>query len=222
MFNYTVHTMNSPFPVVRKGDPLGGSDFDRESYIAQLVGENAQLRSQVGELEQALREDPLTGLYNQLGFDERLDDLLKESAQRKRPLSVAFFDINNFKQCNDRYGHVGGDAVIKAVAAAVQREVDQYGLVGRLHGDEFAVALPDVTEDFAEGYCDSLRERISRLSIDCQGQHVSVTVTFGVKQWKPGESLSQLMSAANRCFYLGQDLGKNCVVSERLYKELCP
>lgn len=206
---------------MRKGDLLGESDFDREAYIAQLAGENALLRRQVTDLEQALREDPLTGLYNQLGFDERLDELLKESVQHRLPLSVAFFDINNFKRFNDRYGHAGGDAVIKAVAAAVQREVDQYGLVGRLHGDEFAVALPEVTEDLAEGYCDSLRERISRLPIDCQGQRVSVTVTFGVKQWKPGESLSQLMSAANRCFYLGQDLGKNCVVSERLYKELC-
>lgn len=213
--------MNPPFPVVlRGGFPLGESDFDREAYVAQLVGENAVLRSQVGKLEEALRRDPLTGLYNQTGFDERLDDLLKEGASHRLPLSVAFFDINNFKQFNDRYGHACGDQVLKTVAAYVQRELHGEGVAARLHGDEFALALPAVPEDIAEGYCEHLLEGIAQLAVPYRGQFLGVTATFGVKQWR-GESRSELVGAANEYFRLGQDAGKNCVVSERLYKELC-
>lgn len=198
---------------------MNGSEFYREAYIAQLVGENAQLRLQVGELEQALREDPLTGLYNQLGFDECLDDFLNESAQHRLPLSVAFFDINNFKRFNDRYGHACGDQVLKTVAAYVQRELHGEGIAARLHGDEFALALPAIPEDIAWGCCEHLREGIAQLSVSYHGQSLGVTTTFGVKQWR-GENRSELVGAANEYFRLGQDAGKNCVVSERLYKEL--
>tara|TARA_Y100000310_G_C20695149_1_gene825141 strand:- start:19 stop:696 length:678 start_codon:yes stop_codon:yes gene_type:complete len=202
------------------------TDADPVAYAALVTGQNALLQSQVDKLTLELasledernhykrlaQQDELTGLFNKRYFDAHLDREIALSHINGSPLSLAFLDINDFKRFNTVYGHDGGDEVIRQVADYVGGEVQDYGLVARLHGDEFALALPSFAEFAAVNLCRGLRAGVENLKIVYDKQVISTTATFGVKQLEHGEDRRELFIGANKAFYRGQDLGKNCVV----------
>ena len=87
--------------------------------------------------------DSLTGIANRLAFESRLDDLTADSAGNRPPFAVMFIDLDQFKVVNDTCGHSAGDALLRRVAAAVQREIRPMDLLARLGGDEFSVLMAD-------------------------------------------------------------------------------
>jgi diguanylate cyclase (GGDEF)-like protein len=89
------------------------------------------------------RTDPLTGLYNRLGFDELATRELSRARRNASAITLLSFDIDGFKQINDKRGHAAGDDLLRAVGKAIRGAVRDIDVAGRLGGDEFAILLPD-------------------------------------------------------------------------------
>ena len=148
--------------------------------------------------------DPLSGVFNRRGFEERAEPLLSRSTNR--PLCLILCDLDHFKSINDRYGHGVGDDVLRSFGLLLKRTVRTGDLVGRIGGEEFAALLPDSTLGGAFDCAERLRLQMQRTSFD---PVPSVTASFGVVAWKPGESLGGLMKRADRLLYAAKEGGRN-------------
>jgi diguanylate cyclase (GGDEF)-like protein len=154
--------------------------------------------------------DPLTGALNRRAFFERAHEVCREAAAGGA-LSAILFDIDNFKWINDDFGHDVGDRVIRALAgeAAALKE-----MLGRLGGEEFALLLPGRTLDYAIAVAEELRLRLAGMRLDEAGQAVTFTASFGVSEWRPGDTVDTLLKRADVALYRAKELGRNRVVAE--------
>jgi diguanylate cyclase (GGDEF)-like protein len=101
------------------------------------------VRNSLRNEQRLARIDPLTGLYSRRAFDERLGHDLALAQRRSAALTIAYLDLDHFKQLNDEHGHAEGDAVLRAVGQALSRSLREVDTAARLGGDEFAIVLPD-------------------------------------------------------------------------------
>jgi diguanylate cyclase (GGDEF)-like protein len=121
-----------------------------QSALSRLASDlDRQVRERTRELEEASRRfaaiantDPLTGLINRRGLEIELDRYLSLSRRNQQPLAVIMMDLDNFKTYNDRCGHLSGDTVLKAVAAALRGRARASDVVARWGGDEFCLLIP--------------------------------------------------------------------------------
>lgn len=144
--------------------------------------------------------DALTGLYNRFYFYTTVSYLVSE----RSPISIIFFDLDNFKKLNDTRGHEEGDKALKAVAAILREEVDDIGVAGRYGGEEMVLAVDDPEVNAGE-----LAERV-RARIEAE---TTVTASIGFAIWEEGESPDQLIKRADKAMYASKQRGKNCVTA---------
>ena len=137
----------------------------------------AKLKSAYEKEKRDARQDPLTGLSNRRAFFE---DAQREYLRAKRygtPLSLAYVDIDNFKQVNDGLGHDGGDALLRRAAALMREHTRDVDIVARLGGDEFAILIPEVPE---EGAREAMAKLHRVLTETLRNEGVSVTFSIGL------------------------------------------
>ena len=161
--------------------------------------------------------DGLTGIANRRSFDERLAQEWHRSARHRKPLALAMIDLDNFKQFNDLYGHLAGDQCLKAVAAALAKEVQRpEDFVARFGGEEFALLLPHTSAEGAHHVLQRLREAIYALGIEHIGNSWGkVTVSIGYSAVTPtqGDGQSRLIQLADAALYQAKSVGRNRVES---------
>lgn len=155
--------------------------------------------------------DPLTGVHTRHYL---LVDLAKRIAltkRSKRPFSVAFIDIDHFKQVNDTLGHVVGDRVLRAVADCLNAAVRGSDVVGRYGGEEFAVIMPDTDLMDAHLVAERLRSTIEGIDFaDLKG--APLTISLGVTQWLPDDDSTEcIIERADRALYRAKRAGRNRV-----------
>jgi diguanylate cyclase (GGDEF)-like protein len=158
--------------------------------------------------EKALsRTDSLTGLLNGRGFYEAAAAELARSSRYRHPVTLAYFDLDDFKQVNDRFGHARGDAVLVDFARALRRWCRSTDVVGRVGGDEFVVLLPETGRDTAEAALVKLRARAQ----EAASQHgLVVTASVGsVSCASPPAAVEALVHDADRAMYAVKVAGKN-------------
>jgi diguanylate cyclase (GGDEF)-like protein len=114
--------------------------------VERLSAELAASRQRIGELENRIDVDPLTQTFNRRGFERTLARSLAYVKRYQAAAALVYLDLDAFKPVNDRHGHAAGDAVLKAVSAALQREVRASDIVARIGGDEFVILLWNMTE----------------------------------------------------------------------------
>ncbi|MCG5511945.1 diguanylate cyclase [Ectothiorhodospira shaposhnikovii] len=163
-------------------------------------------------LEKAATTDPLTGLNNRarlmLCFEE---DSLR--AQRSGcPYSLALFDIDHFKRINDTCGHVVGDQVLREVAALMARNGRGSDRLGRWGGEEFMLLFHDSDIQSAMEAAERIRADVAAHAFSHGGE---VTLSAGVAQWQPGESLVRLMERADKALYRAKQEGRNRACPEQ-------
>ncbi len=191
----------------------GADDFVAKPPVpAELY---ARLRA-AERMNQARRElirlatvDSLTGLLNRRAFFERAEAVCVAGGE-DRPVSLVMFDIDHFKKINDTKGHDAGDCVLKAVAAEVRRAPGQ---AARLGGEEFVAILPDHDARKALDEAERLRIAVAETEVPLpSGGTVSVTISLGVAQYEPGESLDQFLKKADVALYAAKNDGRNRTV----------
>jgi diguanylate cyclase (GGDEF)-like protein/PAS domain S-box-containing protein len=168
-------------------------------------------RAQVA-LEQLATRDGLTGLANRRCFDDTLNAEWQRALRQQQPLSLLMVDVDNFKQYNDAYGHLGGDECLQRIACAVSSEMRANDLVARYGGEEFAVILPNQALKGAAIVAERIRCRVEQLHLPNLGskQHV-VTVSIGAATAlaAPETDPSQLVATADSALYRAKHMGRN-------------
>jgi diguanylate cyclase (GGDEF)-like protein/PAS domain S-box-containing protein len=175
--------------------------------ITTLKQMEAELRRQAGT-------DPLTGLANRRAFFVAGERLLAER-KPEQPITLLMFDLDHFKQVNDRYGHAAGDQVLRSVAAILRETLREKDLAGRLGGEEFAVILPGTNVVGAQQLAERLRQAMAeRVRIPGSGGE-TVTISIGVAAVPPDETtLDATLSRADAALYEAKEKGRNRVVVE--------
>jgi diguanylate cyclase (GGDEF)-like protein len=178
----------------------------------ELQGEVARRVALQVELERQAATDLLTGLPNRRALAERFPIEAARAQRTGEALSLVMFDLDHFKQVNDRYGHAGGDAVLRGVGQLCIGSFRGVDMAARVGGEEFAVLLPGASAQQAGAVMERFLHTLGGLDMDIGPHNVRVTATAGVAQQQPGEDLDALMARADTALYAGKQAGRNRVV----------
>ena len=159
--------------------------------------------------------DELTGLYNRRHFNETLPREVERAKRYNQPLSLAFIDIDFFKQFNDTYGHSAGDAVLGDVAGVLTHNSRDIDTIFRYGGEEFVILLPTTSKSGAIIAMNKLRERVSQIDLSrFSGPIKSVTISVGLAICpEETSSAEDLMKIADDRLYAAKEAGRDRVVS---------
>lgn len=162
--------------------------------------------------------DALSGVLNRRGFFERAAPIL-ERASAALPVTVLVCGIDRFKKINDTYGHKVGDAVIKGLGKVLREAASQFGIVGRLGGEEFAVVLPATETRAAVLFAETIRTAFSHDRHEGLPSSHQPSVSIGLAEARGGENLDSILERADTALYRakrgGRDRVECCVISAR-------
>jgi diguanylate cyclase (GGDEF)-like protein len=162
--------------------------------------------------------DELTGLPNRRNIFAFGGDALEHARRMGDEFSLVLLDIDHFKLINDHYGHDGGDAVLRAVAACLPVGLRHGCRVGRTGGEEFLAVLPHAGIEHAIAAAERLRSQVAGLALERDGKPLTVTISLGVVTVPPASGdLESLCAKADKAMYAAKQKGRNCVVH---YREL--
>ena len=165
--------------------------------------------------------DGLTKLHNHRYLQDELARAFEESQRYQRPLSLVMIDIDFFKKVNDTYGHAAGDAVIQGIGSVLTKTLGTSDKVARFGGEEFVVLVHEVDANGIITVAQNLRRAIEALTIDYQGQSLSVTVSIGgaMTQRSDGD-VQAVIERADAALYKAKTAGRNRVVIDGLQIQL--
>ena len=157
--------------------------------------------------------DKLTKLRNRMGFFadfKRTYD--KVIADPERKLSLFICDIDKFKSVNDTYGHNAGDEVLKNVASIMQKNTEATDGIYRWGGEEFIMIMVDADMEKAAAKAESIRKEIEGATCECFGYTIRHTMSFGVTEFDPGNTIEGNISVADEKLYTAKESGRNRVI----------
>ena len=141
--------------------------------------------------------DPLTGLFNRRYIEQRLQDEIARSQRHGRPLSVILFDLDEFKQVNDTYGHGAGDSLLRAFAERLSKATRGSDASSRYGGDEFLVVLPECKPENVQ----HVLKRLEGIRVDIEGRNLPIALSAGSAELLSGESAKDLLARADAALY---------------------
>lgn len=180
--------------------------------LARLEQESQALREQVNRSRDQANTDPLTGLPNRRAWDGRLADELARFRRFGAPLSLVVFDLDNFKQINDRFGHKAGDRALKVIATLLRQRLRETDFLARYGGEEFTILLPGAAAEDALKLADGMRAAVADAGLHSKGEPVPLTLSGGVACLLEGESADAGFERADQAMYQAKAAGKNRVV----------
>lgn len=181
--------------------------------VNSLQDQTDSLERRTRQLEESSRRDPLTGLFNRTFLDAFLRESFEKADQSKRPLSVAFADLDKFKAVNDTYGHGSGDQILVTTANILKSSVRGTDVVARYGGEEFILVFPDTDFMLVKMICErivrSLRETRHEVGA---ADGLAVTISVGMATHNDGRtfaSAQELVNAADKALYTAKLQGRN-------------
>jgi diguanylate cyclase (GGDEF)-like protein len=169
--------------------------------VARLSAELEQSRARIADLEARIDIDPLTGLTNRRGFERELKRAVAYVKRYGTSAAVIFLDLDEFKPVNDRHGHGAGDAILKAVAAALVRHVRASDVVARIGGDEFVTLLWNLTGPAAEAKAAALEQAVYSTPVRWGASSVVVGASAGVALIGALDTPAELLARADAAMY---------------------
>jgi diguanylate cyclase (GGDEF)-like protein len=212
-------------PIQAKGRPIGllvvesgapAVDRDQREFLLTLANqsglaiENANLYARTLQLSIT---DGLTGIYNYRHFCERLEMEILRSRRYDVPLGLLLIDIDRFKSFNDRFGHLLGDEVLKAVARIIRSNTREIDVVARYGGEEFCLILQEIGEDEIGAYAERVRLAVATVRVQVPGaDQQGVTVSIGAAVSKGGvPDAHEFIRRADAALYRAKDDGRDRV-----------
>ena len=167
-----------------------------------------QLVDRLRTLERQAITDALTGAFNRRHFNDCLHAAIARRRRFGEPSCLVVFDVDRFKEINDRLGHCAGDAVLKGLVLLARRSVRTLDLLFRTGGEEFALLLPSTSFHGALALAEQLRARVATWR-PIDGQTISISI--GVSELRRGQSPLDWIGDADRALYLAKRAGRNRV-----------
>jgi diguanylate cyclase len=181
------------------------------SHVKRLQQGLSEVNIRLEDTEERARRDDLTGLFNRRALLVAMEDARKRADLTAEPLSICMIDLDFFKRYNDEFDHLTGDRVLRAFTLEVQRGMRASDVFGRYGGEEFVQICRHTTLAGAVADAERLRERISALDLPLPRSIGGLTVSIGVAQYEPGESIMQTFARADAALYRAKQRGRNRV-----------
>jgi diguanylate cyclase (GGDEF)-like protein len=177
--------------------------------LNDLVEQRKVLELETSALRSEVLTDPLTGLLNRRAFNQHLEHASNQWERHRRPFALILGDLDYFKLINDRFGHLVGDQVLRAVAQRMQTSLRRSDLAFRIGGEEFAVILPESGLRAGAEVAEKIRRRIDEAPVTLDsGQNVFPTMSFGVGGAEPG-GCATLFARVDQALYVAKRKGRN-------------
>ncbi|MCS3804140.1 diguanylate cyclase (GGDEF)-like protein [Chromobacterium alkanivorans] len=196
--------------------PLGERTPPSTLVALYDISSRKQLEQQLQESNQQLSEmaatDPLTHLYNRRYADMMLKDEISRCERYGQTMTIAVFDIDHFKQFNDRHGHQAGDNVLVAVANALTDTTRNTDISARVGGEEFLVIFPCTRLRDAQKVMERVQVVLSQTRFPLVDQ--SVTFSGGLTDWRPHDTPELMLARADRLLYEAKVAGRNILFND--------
>lgn len=189
---------------------ITGSIFVGKNGEANNI--STEIHSMIDNMNNLALKDHLTQIYNRRYIEEKLPVDLVNTALLSQPLSIIMADIDFFKKVNDTYGHLTGDCVLKSfvetISECIIRDSDW---IARYGGEEFIICLPGANLEKARDVAEQMRKSIEDKDINCDGNKIRITASFGVYsiKAKQGDSINDLIQRVDEKMYLAKNNGRN-------------
>jgi diguanylate cyclase (GGDEF)-like protein len=197
------------------GDKAGGQGYPSEEQdLLTLLAHHVASVFENARLFESATYESLTGLLRREAILEQLERELERALRYGRPLTLAMADLDYFKGVNDRYGHLAGDTLLKAIAQAVAAGVRSTDLIGRYGGEEFLLVLPETDIAGAASVAEKIRTLVQKTAVPMDdGSLVRVTISIGLAAVSDHEkpTARHLIAAADRSLYEAKNSGRNRV-----------
>ncbi|MCE9581050.1 MAG: diguanylate cyclase [Planctomycetes bacterium] len=195
-------------------DKIGGRPFnERDLELLAVLARAVGVALHNARLYERATVDSLTRLVVRQHFFFKLEEHLASAQKSRRPLSLAIADLDDFKKVNDTHGHPAGDAVLRAVGAAVKRSLRPGDLGARYGGEEFALIFPGSTLSEARAACQAVLEAVRAAEIEAgDGAKIRITASIGLAELRGGDTPESLVARADAAQYRAKYGGKNRLV----------
>jgi len=182
------------------------AEFERIVFLSfRDVTEKREIESRLAEVAQ---KDELTGLYNKRSFQNRIEWAVESAKEQGTPLALVLIDLDNFKRCNDTYGHPVGDTLLRSVGEVISKSIRastaDEGF--RCGGDEFAVILHGVDEEGSQRVAQRMQSHFNRI------ERYETTMSIGVAMYKDSIPTNSFIRTADEALYRAKGEGKNTIV----------
>jgi len=220
---------------VDKAEDYWKQIVSHRNSISKALGRNVNLRTAICDyfcsiskdmtnpivieirvLEEALdslKYDSLTGLYTRRTFDDMFLREIDRATRYGLELSVLFFDLDDFKDINDTFGHLAGDNTLKRVSRIIMSELRTIDIAVRYGGEEIVVVLPETGKIDAFVVGERVRERVESTKLDYEGQNISLTISGGIASFPiDATDTENLIKNSDIAVYKAKETGKNNIV----------
>jgi len=184
--------------------------------VASMEREAEAYQNVLEEQRQKALLDPLTGLPNRAGLNERLEVLISQRATDEVPAQVAIMDLDHFKSINDNYGHLAGDRVLKIVADQLRRQLRNGDFLARFGGEEFVALFPESAPEEAHAVLEQMRQAIEACPFHFKGMRIVVTVSMGMATLRSKEVAQAALKRADEALYRAKDTGRNRIETSQV------
>ena len=211
-------------PLITQGIVIGvlnveGLDSEMlEKFL--IVSRQFSLEIEKVQLYETVQEsavtDGLTGIFVRRYFLEMFKEEFKRSFRYNFKLSLLMIDLDHFKECNDKFGHLVGDAILKEVTGVLRQNVREIDLLGRYGGEEILILLPETDQKGAVLVAQRLREAISNQTFKAYDELLKMTISIGVSTFPDDAALdTELIESADQALYEAKRQGRNQVVCKK-------
>lgn len=198
--------------------PIASLLADRQSKVDKIIehekllrsmAEKAHRKADAAKLQKIrlLARDELTGLSSRRHIMEQSEQAFQRAQSGRRVLSIAIFDVDEFKSVNDQFGHAVGDEILSMIGKVARRSQTRKQLIGRIGGEEFLVLMPDTSIAEAEAQVETLRLAIMNARLPDRG--IGVTVSAGLAENSGADDLKKMLLLADIALYAAKHAGRN-------------
>jgi diguanylate cyclase (GGDEF)-like protein/PAS domain S-box-containing protein len=190
--------------------------LDQDKRIENIVGVFHDVTADITKREKnefLASRDPLTGLFNRLNMEDSFKRELNRAQRKAESIGVIVLDIDHFKTYNDTYGHLAGDAVLRALGGLLMGFSRRYDISCRFGGEEFIIILPDIELEVVRRRAEKLRVEVKQLKLEDNGNILSpVNISLGVACFpQHGATSTELIRAADAALYRAKQGGRDQV-----------
>jgi len=197
-------TASGKAPVRRAmpGSRQSAAKDDPKVEIRRLKSQLAEARARIEQLQTVADTDFLLGIPNRRGFERELTRAVSYIQRYRASAALIVLDVDRLKPINDHFGHAAGDDVLKAIVAALSRQIRSSDVIGRLGGDEFAVLLWNLSETDAHAKASALEHEIDNLALSVAGSKIATGVSVGVVILGPHSESAKALMDADHAMYV--------------------
>lgn len=180
----------------------------KKDYYVVSLNDITDVLEQTTKLKKIANYDSLTGIYNRKRFDELFEQTVINFSNNQLETSIIMFDIDNFKNINDTYGHTTGDKVIKSVANSAKSSIRKNDILARWGGEEFIIILQNSDKSIALNVAEKIRKEINETQIE---KITNISCSFGVYQYQNDDTSNKILENVDKFLYDAKQNGKNRV-----------